>query len=102
MSATGQGRWILKDHSNAVTADTPLLCIVESVDALALQMNFAGGHFSWRFQQTDDCVADRGFTSAGFSDDAENFAWLDVDCQALHGHDVSPAARELNPHFLYF
>ena len=65
-------------------------------------MNFAGGHFAGRLQQPDYGVADGGFAGAGFANNAENFARLDIDGQALDGHDVSPPARELDPHFLYF
>ena len=68
----------------------------EVVDALTLEQNLAARDTPRWLKQADDGGARERLASAGFTDNAQNFAWRDVEGDVVNRPQRAVAAREFN------
>ena len=82
------GSWKMICMSRQSARNAPMC---ERADVLALKPDFAGG----RLDQAQDAAAGGRFAGAGFADEAERLALLDVEADAVDGmHDGLVAQQE--------
>ncbi len=91
-----RGQRILEDHADAPASNLALLRGRERIDALAVQQHRAARQAAGRFEQADDGVADRRLARAGFTDHAQDLAFLKRERYAIHRHQRAAAAGEFD------
>ena len=72
------GQGILEDGADGLAAQLAHGVGAEIVDALAGEVDFAGGDAAGWFEQADNGCAGEGLAGAGFADDTEDLAGVDV------------------------
>src|SRR5207248_10071546 len=90
-----RGHRVLKDHGDVVAAKLshPLFRKVQKI--LALEKNLSVNNLSRRRNQTHDRERRDGFPSAGFSDDAQQLALLNIKAHAVNSAHESGACWKM-------
>ena len=78
-----RGHRILEDEADARTAYLENLFLVERRDLFVVEKDVAAGDAPGRAQQLHDAVTNGGFAGAGFADQAEDFAGLEIEADVF-------------------
>jgi glycine/D-amino acid oxidase-like deaminating enzyme len=92
-----RGQRVLEDHADPLAAHPAHVFGWEVVDALAIEPDLAAGDAAGGLEQADDGGAGHRLARAGFADDAENFAFVDLEGDVVDGDQRAAAIRRIRP-----
>jgi hypothetical protein len=78
-----RGHRVLENETDARTAHLENLFVVERGNLFVVEVNLAAGDAAGRAQQLHDAVTDGRLAGAGFADQAEDFAGLEIEADVF-------------------
>ena len=92
-----RGQRVLEDHADLVAADVAHALLRERAQFLAIELDAAGGDVAAGRKQVHDRQGGHGLTAAGFADDAERLARLDLEANSVDSVHDALAQPDLGP-----
>ena len=86
---------VLEHHRDAATTQGPQLAARQADQFLAVQLHRSAGDAPGRIDQPEDRITRDALARAGFADQADDFARIDVERHAVHGPGHAGPGRKL-------